>query len=351
MPLNLTRLTNFQVSAETAETDYDDAVPAVDSLIKVSVGTLPNVQVALQDDADLVGGNEEPDDASISSKSVVMPIAQPRARPHTLAFVAGYAIGTAAASLVSDSLVYKHLIRATTKNTLPSFVAEGKIKTGLQKKYSGCAVDSFTLQINRGAEKWVDLAANGLASGTIAGGSATKSEPSEEALTGGNMVVFLGATTWDNVTSDALDLSSSELNGAPSDITADITSISWEFRNNVDADFNYELGAGLVFGNMYRGTRSQTVTLSVLADVYDEVDRLTGQTDLAMDVKLRGSLIENSRYYGFQLLFPMLRERSVELADDSGRLVYNIEFLVAEKGTYDSVYFDVYNKTAGPYVG
>jgi len=349
MPLQITRLVTFQVSADTAETDYDDAVPAVDTLIKVAVGTIPNLQVALQDDTDLAGGNEEPEASAVSSKSVIMPINQPRARPHTLAFLAAYAQGVATASLVSDTLVYKHLIRNTAKFTLPSFVAEGLIKATLQKKYAGCAIDNFTLRINRGAEKWVDIAANALASGTITNGTADTAEPVEEALTGGDMVCFLGATTWDNITSDGLDLSTSDLNGTPSDITADITSIAWEFSNNVDSDFNYELGAGLVFGNMYRGPRSQTVTLSVLADVYDEVDRLTGQTDLAMDVKLRGSLIENSRYYGFALLFPMLRERTVELADDSGRLVYNIEFIVHQKGTYDSVYFDVYNQRAGPY--
>lgn len=349
MPLNLTRLVTFQVSSLTAETAYDDGVPAVDTLIKVAVGTLPNLQVKIQNDADLAGGNEEPESTAVSSKSLVLPIMQPRVRPTTLGFIAAYGMGEDTASLVSATLVYKHLIRNTTKLTLPTFVSEGLIKTGLQKKYNGGGIDNFTLRIDRGAEKWVQLSANALASGTENDGTGDTAEQVEEALTGGDMVCFLGATTWDNVTSDALDLTTSELNGSPTNITADITSIAWEHRNNVNADFNHELGSGLVFGNMYRGPRSQLVTLSVLADSYDEVDRLTGQTDLAMDTKVRGSLIEDSRYYGFQLLFPQIREATVEMADDGGNLVYNIGFTVMQKGTYDSAYFDVYNKQAYRY--
>jgi hypothetical protein len=340
--MNLNRLRNIQVSSGSQEATYD-AAEAVDSLIKVDAGSIVMEKSQVDDERDLISGLEEPEDQEQLAKHVEVALSQSKCRPHTLAHIAGYALGACVSSL-AGTLPYKHTFTPElTLASLPSFTLEGKLKTGLQKKYTGCFVDSFQLSVNRGADRRLAVTSQVYGSGTVASGTATESEVSESAMNAKAASVWLGATTYAGTIGDGLDITTSNLSGG-SAVKADLMSFNWDYSNGVDLDYLYEIGGGVVLNSVSRVAREQTISMVLLMDNYTEIDRLNDQDSCAFELMVRGSEIESGRYYGMDLVFPVIKYKVADIQEQDGRLVVSIEATVLQDSTYGSVVLVVVNQ-------
>ena len=342
MATNLDRIRNFQVSAFTAEGSYDSA-QAVDSKILVNAGVVPDDNVEIITDDDLIGGLEETSGSTVIAQSGVIAFAQNRVKPHTLAFIAAYALGSIS-SATAGATTYKHVITPASSTTMASFTAEGLLKAGVQNKWSGCIVDSFNLSFTRGVNRFCNLTASIINSGTVGAGTATESEISEAGLNAATAAVFLDATTYDGTTTDDLDLTANDLTSNPSAKGVQVIAFEWDYRNNIDADFLYTIGSGNQFGVAERVARDQTVTLTLLWE--DEAYRaqMLTNTDFALQVKVKNAEVAaEGVFYGYQVVFPKLRIDSRPKSESGGRLVETITFNVHEDATLGSVVLDVFN--------
>jgi hypothetical protein len=108
MSTNLDRLRSVQVSALAKEAAFGTA-ETVDSLIRWNSGVIPAQQVQTINDQDHIGGTEEPTKAEVFARLLAFPFTQTRCKPHTLGFVAAYAMGTVVTSLCG-STTYRHHI-------------------------------------------------------------------------------------------------------------------------------------------------------------------------------------------------------------------------------------------------
>ena len=225
-----------------------------------------------------------------------------------------------------------------------SFTIEGLLKSGLQNKYSGCMVDSFNLSFTRGSNRFCDLSASVLGSGTVAAGTATESEVSEAGLNAATAAVFLDATTYDGSTTDDLDLTTNDLTSNPSALGNIVIGFEWDYRNNIDADFLYTIGSGNQFGVAERVARDQTVTLTLLWQDEAYRTQLLADTDMALQVKVKNAQIgAEGLFYGFQVVFPKLRIASRPKTEQGGKLIETITFNVLEDASLGSVVLDVFN--------
>lgn len=339
----LNRLRNIQVSAATKETTYGTAV-AVDSLIKCEQASIVTPDPQIVNNQDLLGATQEADDQEIVAMAQRLAFNQPRAKPHTVAFTGSYGLGAVATTTPDGATnARKHTITPVNAVTLSSFTVEGLLKSGLQKKYAGGGISDFALRIQRGANRKVALSSNILLCGSSADGTATESEISEAALNAGSQCgVWLGATTYSGTNDDDLDYTTTDLTSA-SDIASTVRSIEWSVNNNPDPEELYRLGSGLYLGAFERGDLVQTVNLDYDYADETEVERLTNQTAVAFQVKIRGAEIETGFYYGMNLIFPKLKYAGVERAVDRGKLVNRIRMQVLEDATYGSVILVVFN--------
>ena len=345
MATNLDRLRNVQVSAATAESPYDTAA-AVDSRILVNAGVIPDDAVEVVNDLDLIGGTEEASDSELIAQSVTFPIAQNRVKPHTLAFMASYALGSVATTTpAGGTTARKHTITPIlTTADMASFTTEGLLKTGLQKSWSGCMMDSFDLSFQRGANRFCNITGSALGSGTVTDGTATQTEVSEGGLNAATAGVWLDATTFDGAMSEDLDLTANDLTSNPSALGANVIGLEWNYRNNIDPDFLYTIGSGDQFGVAERVARDQTLTLTLLWQDETYRDYLIDDTDLALQVKVKNAQIgAEGLYYGWQAVFTKLRIASRPKSESGGRLVETITFNVLQDATHGSVILDVFN--------
>ena len=341
---NLDRVRRILVSADSKETAYDTAA-AVDCRILVSAGVQVDHEVDIITDQDKIGGTEEASDAEVYARRIAFPFAQVRAKPHSLAFAAAYALGSVTTSALGAT-AYKHTFTPASAAAQPSFTMEALFKSGTQNKYSGCFFDNFSLSFSRGANRFCDLGAMVYGSGTVVAGTSTVAEISEGGLNAATAAVWLDATTYDGSTGNDLDLAVNDLTSNPTAISDEVTAFEWQFRNNFDLDSCYEIGSGEVLGNADRVARDQTVSLSRLYQDESNYTRQVGDTDLALQVKVKNAQIAaEGFYYGFNLIFPKLRIGSGgrTITEQGGRLIENLTFSVLEDASLGSVVLDVVN--------
>lgn len=347
--MNLDRVREIMVSTALQETAYDTAV-AVDSLIKVNSGVMLQEEIETSPDTDMIGGTEEASDATVLSKRVNFPIAQTKCRPHSLAFIAGFAMGKVVSSAVGlGTLVFKHTFTpVTTHASLPSFTAEHLLKSGLQYKYSGCFVDSFQVQLRRGADRRVSVSGQAYGSGTRVAGTGDVAEFAETPLNGATAAAWLSATTYGGTIGNTLSLTTTDLTLSTA-VKADLMDFSWEFRNNVDLDYLYQIGGGLGLAEASRVARSQRVSMTLLFDNMNQVDQCIAQTNMAFQLVVQGDLEDPGgpkAYEGFSLVFPKLRWTATPLGQEGGRLVVACEGIPLQDATYGSVLLAVFTKKA-----
>jgi|TARA_Y100000310_G_scaffold473_1_gene534 hypothetical protein len=346
MAVNLNRVRNVQIS-KTQEAAYDSAA-TVDELIRVNADTLLTEVVEYDDDTDQIGSAEEAESQTVYAQRVELPLAQSKCKPNTLALVAGYALGAVATSAVGTN-TYKHGFTPTTAHTtLASATMEVLLKAGTQYKYAGMFCDSFQLSISRGADRRVALTSQWYGSGTRTSGSVAASEQAESALDAKTSGAWLAATTYGATTGDALSVATSDLTAGTA-IKTDVLSLSWQFNNNINLDFLYEVGSGLVFGLASRLARTQSLEVVLLFNDYTEVDWVLNQTALAFQWVVQGDEEDTtpSRYEGFNLIFPLLKARAAPLQNVDGRLAVALTSGVMQEATYGSVLLDVFTKKTG----
>lgn len=350
MATNLDRTRKVYVSAQTAEATYDGG-STPDTLLKVDSGVIPQEAFQTVDDRDLIGGTEEPSDLIVVARSTTFPIAQVRCRPHTLGFMAGYALGDVATTTPSGgSTARKHTITPRSALTLPTFEVQQLLKTGTQLKYTGLMMDGFTLTIpGRQSNRFCVIAGTAMGSGTVTTDTDTATEPSEGALNAATGAVWLGSgATYLGTTGDDLDLTVEELGGSPSDDADNIVSVEWQYRNNLDPEFLYQIGSGQVFGTSERQPRDQTVIVRRIWDGTTHRDAFVAQTDYALQFKVKNAQIASEGlYYGFNLIFPDAQVTDYSIDNDGGRLVETLTYTPLEDATYGSVVLDVFNTFAG----
>ena len=344
MATNLDRLRNIQMSTNSKESAYDTA-DAVDSKILVNAGVIPDDNVEIVNDQDLIGGTEEAGSSTLVAQSLTFPMAQNRVKPHTLAAIAAFALGSVSTTTPSGgSTARKHTITPGSSTSMNSFTIEGLLKTGLQNKYSGCMVDSFNLSFQRGSNRFCNLTTSIIGSGTVASGTATESEVSEAGLNAATAAVWLDATTYDGSTTDDLDLTANDLTSNPTALGVNVIGFEWDYRNNIDPDFLYTIGSGDQFGVAERVARDQTVTLTMLWQDEGYRTQLLADTDMALQVKVKNAQIgAEGLFYGFQVVFPKLRIATRPKTEQGGRMIETITFNVLEDSSLGSVQLDVFN--------
>jgi hypothetical protein len=344
MATNLDRLRNVQFSTNSAESAYDTA-DAVDSKIRMNIGVVPNDQIQTINDQDLIGATEEPSDAELLSQGLAFPFAQNRVKPHTLAFIAAFAMGSVATTTPpSGTTARKHTITPASAAAQNSFTMEALMKTGVQNKWSGLFVDSFGLAFERGTNRFVDLTGQAFGSGTQAAGTATESEISEGGINAATCGIFLDVTTYDGSMTEDLDTTANDLTSNPSSDKANAVSWEWGYNNNMDIDFLYEVGSGNQIGGADRLARSQTLRYTRLYQDDAYRTNIINQSEFAMQVKVRNAQIAaEGLYYGFQVMFPLLQLANREVAEQGGRMVEILDFHVLQHATHGSVILDVFN--------
>ena len=349
MATNLDRLRNVQFSTNSKEASYD-AGDTVDSKVRMNIGSIPVDQVQTINNQDQIGATEEPDDAELLSQSLAFPYAQNRVPPHTLAFVAAFAMGSIATTTPSGgTTARKHTITPATSATLLTFAMEGLLKTGLQKKYTGMMTDSMSLSFERGANRFLNISGQMYGSGTVTDGTATTSVISEGGLNAATAGIFLDNTTYDGTMTEDLDVTANDLTSNPSNDAANFISWEWGYNNNMDLDFLYEVNSGNQIGGSDRLARSQSLRYTRLYQ--DESYRAwlvpaSGNTlpALAMQVKIKGTQIAaEGLYYGAQVMFPLLKLADRTIEEQNGRMVEVLDFHVLQDATHGSVILEVFN--------
>ena len=344
MATNLDRIRNIQFSTNSKESAYDTA-DAVDSKILANAGLMPEDEVSTVNDLDLIGGTEEASSSTIITQSLSFGFAQNRVKPHTLAAIASFAMGTVTTTTPTGATTArKHKITPSTSTTMNSFTIEGLLKSGLQNKYSGCMVDSFNLSFERGANRFCNLTASIIGSGTVVAGTATESEVSEAGLNAATAALWLEATTYDGTTTDALDLTVNDLTSPGTARGTAVMGFNWTYSNNIDTDFLYTIGSGNQFGVAERVARTQELSLTLLWQDEAARTQFLASTDLALQVKVKNAQIASEGfYYGYQVVFPKLRINSRPKSESGGRLIETIAFDVLQDSSLGSVELDVFN--------
>lgn len=362
----LARKTQLNVSLAAKEASYD-AAAAIDQLLLSNLGAIPQEVVQTINDQDLTGGTEEASDQEVFAQMVTFPVAFNRVKPTTLLFVAAYGLGSVAVALANTSTPaadVRQYACTPVAGDLSSFTFEHWYDTALKYKYTGGLVNSFNLSVQRGANRFVSLSAEILASGTRAAGGSAQTEASESQLNAASAGAWLLEDSGNDADailassegtaanrSQGLDPATTDLSGsgsAASDITAELRSMEWSFSNNISTEDNYRIGGGKVLSALDRGGRTQTLTLTL--DHVDDVEtaRLKAQHLVAFQMIVRGaeSSGDSGYYHGFNLIFPQLKTQSVQVTEQGGNLVDQIVYSVLDDGAavpeHPSVYFDIF---------
>ncbi len=359
MALNRQRV--FQVSAAIGEAGSYDSGGTIDERIAISQGDMPQEIVQVVDDSDLIGGTEEPVDQEVMAQHVTFGINIPRVKPFGLGFVLAYSLGSDVAS-APDTSTPAATLKAhtctpdtTDAGVMDTFSFEAWHTSSDKYKYDGAMFTGHRLGVQRGANRFVSLSADMIASGTRGSAGSAQTEPTETQLSAASSGAWFG-TTGPGSGNEAFSSRSQDLDPATADIDTptDITSIlhSWEWvcDNGIVPDELYRIGEGNVLGDNDRNTRSQTlqVVFDYANDVY--VAALKAQTEYSFQTIVRGDQhsTDTGYYYGFNLLFPQIKLIDVTLDERAGKLVWVTNWRVLDDaaGTYASVYCDVFNAFA-----
>ena len=312
----------------------------------------------LQDDLDLTGGLEEATEQEIIAKRTEGSLDQPRAKPHTVATICGFAMGAvSSASDASNGRTHTFTpieSYSTDGLGLPSFSAVEDYRSYYQRWFTGLMVDSFTLSGDR--KGYLTLTSSIVGSGKVytwttdlSGQAEVASEPW---LKMGYCKVWLHTGsqtgTYDNSLSQSK--ASEDLSGSPSALEARIQTFNWSYNNNISPDAGYEFNGGLTMSRGERTRRTQSLSFTVEADGSTSTDfltRLENQTQGGAELELfstSDAISSGTTYYGINVIFPLLQFSSVNQTGGTGdKIVVNVDCKVMQHTTYGSVVLGVHN--------
>lgn len=349
MALNRNR--DILLATATKESSYGGGA-TVDSLIAADLATIPQADPTIINDSDRLGASEEPTTQEIIALAHSMSFSQSRVKPHTLASIAVFGMGSVSSALADSGVpavsTYKHEITPIADDDMPTTVAEMLIAAGIRRRYVGVGVNSFSLTGQRAANRAMDLSAELLISGNDGSGSGSATEKVEAAVNAAVTTgVYLGATTYTGPNDEVCDPATTDLDGSPTDIASSVQSFTWNYDNQISPDDQYRIGSGLFFGTMKRGTgRIQTVDLNW--DYADETEytRMKSQTVMAFQWKVRGALAEAGYYFGANLIIPKLMYQSHQVVEVNGTLMNQVTAQVMDDGTNPTAILVVFNEQA-----
>ncbi len=369
----LSRKTQMNISLAAKESQYDSAA-TLDELINVNIGSIPQENVQVINDQDLTGGKEEATDQEVFAQSVSLDVGINRVKPTPLLWVGAYGLGAAAAA-AADSGTAATKVRqyactpVDNDGSTNSFTFEFWFDTSLKYKYTGGMINSFSLSVQQGANRFVSLNTNIIASGTRAAAGSAQTEHAETQLNAASAGAYLLIDATDPPDADIADAFTADIStaanrsqtlapgtsnlaasdGTVHDIASRLRSATWDFSNNISPDDNYRIGGGKVLSDNNRGGRTQTLTLELDHVDDDFTVLLKNQYTCAFQMIVQGAEVETGYYEGFDLIFPRMKLQSVQVTDSGGNLVDRLVYQILEDSgaTYKSVYFDVFADSTG----
>lgn len=334
--------------------------PATGTWYQHNVSSEPfNLESDLVEDTDLITGYEEGTALAELSRRIQGSLTFPRVKPASLAFVVAYAFGSNAtdadtlgnsgAEWTAGQGDFSHImVPSTDVFELPSFcINEDLIPGTLQYIYTGCMINSFTLSTSR--KGWWELTAEVIGSGSRTTDTETGTETDEPSLKAGDATVYAASSATGH---DAVLLQGSEsLTGTPiSSFTSKVVDFSWTFSNNIPEDDLYHFASGKVKGRAERGRRTQSLSVTLEFEDATYLDYLTNGTQIALEVDCVASIIGTaSKYYGFDLAFPILQCRSVQVGGGTDKMTAQLDLAVLQDATLGSVEIEIYNKATAKY--
>ena len=329
----LNRPREILLSSGAKEASYGTAAD-VDSLHKFENATFLRPDHTVINDLDQLGGFEEATEQKIVAKAYSAAINTPRVKPHTLATILAYGLGDLTTTMPTGATATRKHRAVTLVGTteLPSFTIEEKKTASIQRRFRGCGVTDFTLQVTRQANRIMSLNTN-ILMGIFENGNGEASEIVEPFINGGNSAIWLfPGSTFKGITGDDLDLATPDLTGASvNKITSDVNLMSWGFNNNVNRDSLYTLDSGDYFGVFERAAPTHDLRLDFDLETDTVLADFEGQTPFALQWKIRGPVIEAGFYYGVNIIFPRLQYASYTPGEDSGRQTENTTILVMKE--------------------
>lgn len=308
---------------------------------------------SIQDDSDLITGSEMITHQEIARQSVRMTYTETRAKPFSVGAFLGLTLGTVASTQDGALAAYRHKITPATSLAIPSIAAQTLRENAAQTKYTGIKSDSFEFSLEQ-ANPYVRCSSLLIGSGTrVSAADAFPPSIDENWLPMGKAKLYLKNTAGTPITIPATpSQTAANLGGSEVDISSRVLSWMFRWQNNLQPDFWYRPGSGLVRNEFHPTRRMATVSLKLQVDSTEEAATLgyyLSQTPLALEMNLNtGILIATggAMFYGVILLIPRVQFRPFTRGNTNQLEDLTLEARVISDKTNDEATGFVYSTPA-----
>jgi len=290
-------------------------------------------------------GTEMGSEGYISRRAYTLSLTFPFVRPHDLAFMAAFGLGTTSAT--ADGASYCHNNNLITTALIPSFSVV-LLEAGVQKILTGCAINSFS--ISRSGDYWSGTCEI-LGSRIATNADSFPAEVSEEPLLYGNTNIWLESGANVDITAEDSQAQGAENISAstPTNITADVTGdMTITVNNNLRSERGFDApnsSDATCRGQLHRGAKREvtaewTQTFESDALSYTLFEGSSNvQTHVALEVNQKETaqgVIAGTTYYGFIAIIPRaVFEVLGSSADDVGVITRNLKLIAKTPTTAD----------------
>jgi len=302
----------------------------------------------VESDKAQVTGLEHGYDQEIVRYGAKLSYKEPKAKPNSVAGLAALILGSVVSTQDGAHAGWHHRIVPVTAGTaLASIQVDEKIG-GIQYAYTGFKGGTLKLA-GKADDGFVSLEASLTGSGSRATSAVAfpaKIVESWLLLSNAQMWLESGAniSIAAGPTHGAEDISSA----TPDIFSPRMKSFDFTWDNKLEAQYGIG-GAGILHDISY-GRRTADLKFTLLFNDAAELAYYEAQTIVAVELDLRGSLIDQagSMYYGLQLVIPKLRlKKSPSPKGGPGdELTADYDFEVFDDGTHSAVILDVWNAQA-----
>jgi hypothetical protein len=294
----------------------------------------------IQDDADLITGSEMVTHQEIARQSVRMTYTETRTKPHTVASMLGLTLGTIVGTQDGALTAYRQKITPATSLAIPSIAAQTLRENAAQYRYDGIKSESFELSMEQ-ANPYIRSSTVLIGSGSrVPAVDAFPPAIAENWLPMGKAKLYLKNTAGTPITIPPVPSQTApNLGGSEVDFSSRI--LAWTFRwtNNLQPDFWYRPGGGLVRNEFHPTRRMATVTLRLQVNSSEEatyLDYYFNQTPLALEMNLNtGQVVAATgvMFSGVILLIPRVQFRPITRGQTNQLEDLQLEARVMSDGT------------------
>lgn len=298
----------------------------------------------VQDDKDLITGQEWGTDQEILMQGVKLQYKETRCKPNTLAGLVALVFGTDTPTQDGAFTAYKHKSSPIALGSaLPSIQAEEKFG-GLQYAYTGMKGNS--LEIGGEAGGYLHLTADLIGSGSRAtSATAFAAAITESWMKVGNCKVWMengtAITIAATLTQGAQNISS----GTPAVLGPRFKSFTFKHDNGLEKQDGF--GGGLVAQDIDYGRRKAELKFTLMFNDGTELTHYLNQTPLAIEFDLKGALVAagGSMYSGGQLIIPRfkLKKAPQPKGGVNDKLTCEFECDIESDGTNPPYIIETYN--------